>query len=105
MKKQLTGILTAVLVFSFGATSAFAAGRGCHFQDTDNNGVCDFAGTACAYADQDGDGICDYCGMSRGDDNWYGIHHAYEDYDGVCPYAGSGYGHHSGYGRHGRHCR
>ena len=33
MKKQLAGVLTAAAVFSFSATSAFGAGRGCHFQD------------------------------------------------------------------------
>ena len=55
MRKQLAGILAAAMIFSFGATSAFAAGRGCHFRDANDDGVCDFASTTCAYADEDGE--------------------------------------------------
>ena len=115
MKKRLAGILTAAAIFSLGTTSAFAAGRGCHYQDADHDGVCDFAGTVCAYADEDGDGICDYCGMSDSDDDWHGRHYADANNDGICdyyadgtcPHDGTGYGHgcYGGHGRHGRHCR
>lgn len=115
MKKQLAGILTAVLVVGFGATSAFAAGRGCHFQDADKDGVCDFASTACAYADEDGDGLCDYCGMNSSDENWHGVHFVDANNDGICdyyadgtcPHDGIGYGHgcYGDQGRHRRHCR
>lgn len=112
MKKQLAGILTAAVIFSFGATSAFAAGRGCHYQNANHNGGCNFTGTTCAYADEDGDGICDYCGMSSSDDNWHGVHYVDANNDGVCdyyaagtcPHNGTGYGH-GYYGGHGRHCR
>lgn len=109
MRKQLAGILAVAMIFSFGATSAFAAGHGCHFRDANDDGVCDFASTTCTYADEDGDGICDYCGMNDGDENWHGVHYVDAnqdgicDYyaDGICPHNGSGYGH----GGHRRHCR
>lgn len=111
MKKQLAGILTAGLMLCLGATSAFAAGRGCHFQDADHDGVCDFANTACVYGDEDGDGICDYCGMSSSDEDWHGVHFVDEDHNGICdyyeegtcPHSGFGYGHgcRGGHGRYG----
>ncbi len=96
MKKQLAGVLTAAAVFSFSATSAFGAGRGCHFQDNNQ------------------DGVCDFCGMGCDDENWHGIHYTdanqngicdyYED--GTCPHGGLGDGRgYGGHKSHGRHCR
>lgn len=90
MKKQLAAILAAGLILCFGATNAFAAGRGCHYRDADHDGICDFAGTACAYADEDGDGVCDYCGMNSSDANWHGVHFTDEDKDGICDYYAEG---------------
>ena len=114
MKKQLAGVLTAAAVFSFSATSAFGAGRGCHFQDNNQDGVCDFAYTACVFGDEDQDGACDFCGMGCDDENWHGIHYTdanpngicdyYED--GTCPHGGLGDGRgYGGHKSHGRHCR
>lgn len=59
MRKAFLGVLTAMILLSLGATTAFAAGhRSRHyFVDADGDGICDNAGSMCIYADEDG--ICD----------------------------------------------
>ena len=108
MKKLVTGILTAVLVLGVGVTSAFAAGRGCHFRDEYNDGVCNFAYTSCTFVDADEDGICDNCGINI-DEMGYSRHYIDADNDGVCDNytegvcpqngAGRGYGCRRGHNR------
>lgn len=74
MKKLLTGIFTAAMVLSIGATGAFAAcmGQGRRYTDANGDGVCDnltyrTQSTACArFVDSNGDGICDSCGTGYG---------------------------------------
>ena len=46
MKKMLTGVMTAALVFMVGVTTTFASGWGCgrHFTDVNGDGVCDCSG-------------------------------------------------------------
>ena len=41
MKKMLTGVMTAALVFMIGATTTFASGWGCgrHFTDVNGGGL------------------------------------------------------------------
>lgn len=87
MRKVFLGVLASVIVFSAGATIAFAGGPGDgrHFVDTDSDGICDNANSMCIYADADGDGICDVCGANHesclsGD----GTTFVDADGDGVC---------------------
>ncbi len=111
MKKQLAGILSTVLIFSFGTIQAFAAGHGsgCHYYDANNDGVCDYACSSCVFVDQDGDGICDNCGIGS-DGTCHGVYYTDVDNDGICdnyanntcPGRGQGYGCHGGRNRHGR---
>lgn len=61
MKKMLTGVMTAALVFMIGATTTFASGWGCgrHFTDVNGAGLCDPSGNVCQYVDADKYGVCD----------------------------------------------
>lgn len=74
MRKALLGIVTAAIVLSLGATSAFAAGpsSGRYFIDADGDGVCDNAVSRCVYVDADGDGVCDHYGSNQGRGCGYG---------------------------------
>ncbi len=45
MKKIAMSVVAAVLLPTVAATSAFAAGRGANFVDSDGDGVCDYYGT------------------------------------------------------------
>ena len=94
-KKLLTAAAAAVMLLSFGATTAFASDtwqeRWC--TDANGDGVCDRCGLTCrgaGWLDADGDGVCDH--YTAGDCYSCGSHH------------GSGHGHGYGYGS-GRHCR
>lgn len=68
MKKTLLGVLSAAVVVSLCAATAFAAGPGGGrwFVDADGDGICDNAGSRCAYVDADGDGLCDNYGRGHG---------------------------------------
>ena len=63
MKKLMAGILTAAVVLSVGAASAFAAGhgQGRYFVDENGDGICDNQGSGCGryFVDENGDGVCD----------------------------------------------
>lgn len=106
--KLLAGAAAAVLLLSFGATTAFASDswQGRYYVDADGDGVCDHAGSACQFVDADGDGICDRCGVGGWFTGWVDA-----DGDGVCDdggarqCGGSGcQGGHHACGQ-GRHCR
>lgn len=83
MKKFFTGILTAAIILSVGATGVLAAGRGNgrNYKDQNRDRVCDYAVTSCynqredcgdqtycsrecihdgVFTDEDNDGICDH---------------------------------------------
>ena len=103
MKKLLTGIFTAAMVLSIGATGAFAAcmGQGRRYTDANAEGVCDnptyrTQSTACArFADSNGDGICDSCGSgygfvdANGQNGTCGNGYVDANGDGVCDNQGS----------------
>lgn len=86
-KKLLTAAAAAVMLLSFGATTAFASdtwqGRWC--TDANGDGICDHAAGSCQFLDANGDGVCDH-------------YTAGTCYGGGCHSGGHGYG-------HGRHCR
>ena len=86
-KKLLTAAAAAVMLLSFGATTAFASdtwqGRWC--TDANGDGICDHAAGSCQFLDANGDGVCDH-------------YTAGTCYGGGCHSGGHGYG-------YGRHCR
>ncbi|MGM9548416.1 MAG: hypothetical protein ACI3V5_01015 [Faecousia sp.] len=87
MKRIMTGILAAALVFWAGTTQAFASGRGHghHTAAVKQSCVCDFAHVTCSFADQDGDGVCDVCAKNA-DECGCGRSCADADQDGICDY-------------------
>lgn len=112
-KKLLTAAAAAVMLLSFGATTAFASDtwqeRWC--TDANGDGICDHAAGSCQFVDANGDGVCDRCGLTCRGTGWLDA-----DGDGVCDHYtvgdcyscgshhGSGHGYGYGYGS-GRHCR
>lgn len=109
MRKAFLEILAVVIVFSVGATSAFAAGSKAerNFVDVDGDGVCDLANGICDnfgveygrnYADADGDGICDHATTGQGygqeDSIREGCSRNYVDAngDGICDNYSAGQG-------------
>ncbi len=84
MKRIMTGVIAAIMVLTFGAAAAFAAGPGTgmgrYYIDADGDGICDNMGSWKSgygryYVDADGNGVCDNlgseayagcCGLGRG---------------------------------------
>lgn len=122
MKKAVLGILSAAIVLSLCAATAFAAypcGRHhrstassrCAYVDSNGDGVCDVCGVKHAnclsgkgtcFVDSNGDGICDNCGSYHRCGEWF----VDADGDGICDHYGTGWGCSHGYGRgygHGCH--
>ncbi len=95
MKKIITLGLTAAILISASATTAFAAStwKGTNYANTAGNAVSDYFGRYSNFVDADGDGICDntglYIGMGRGKNGGRFIDN---DGDGVNDNIGSGIG-------------
>ena len=94
MRKTFVGVITAVMVLSIGATSAFAVGSGTgrNYADADGDGVCD---RVCSYVDTDNDGVCDNrdaCSASAIAGTGHGRHFVDADGDGVCDHHAAGHG-------------
>ena len=80
-KKLLTAAAAAVMLLSFGATTAFASDtwQGCWCTDANGDGICDHAAGSCQFVDANGDGVCDRCGLTCRGAGWLDA-----DGDGVC---------------------
>ena len=77
MKKILTGVMTAALVFAIGTAGVSASGRSCgrRFTGVNGDGLCDRSEVACQYVDENDDGICDHYAERRQPKNGSGRGH------------------------------